>query len=220
MADRAAHVIALSLGSRLHRVKLFRMLYVQNAPTLISCPPMVTCVQCGLCKGLDKTKCHPWCRRIPKPKYICGVLRAKRAEVVAKGDEGFLLQERRSTMPSYVYVAAQDDNQISVLTIDDQTGRLKPQTELPMPGGPSLLAISPNRQDLYVGHREVPEISSHRIDPSTGGITRTGSISPPDAPGFIATDRSGRYLLAAYYQGGRAAVHPIGDDGAIAAPPD
>ena len=65
-------------------------------------------------------------------------------------------------MPNYVYVAAQDDNQIAVFTIDGETGRLTRTAEIPMPGGPSLLAIRPNRQCLYVGHRQVPEISSHR----------------------------------------------------------
>lgn len=122
-------------------------------------------------------------------------------------------------MPNYVYVAAQDDNQIAVFTSDGETGRLTRTAEIPMPGGPSLLAIRPNRQCLYVGHRQVPEISSHRIDPATGALTRTGSIAPPDPPGFLATDRRGRYLLAAYYQGGRAAVHPLGEDGAIKDPP-
>jgi 6-phosphogluconolactonase len=122
-------------------------------------------------------------------------------------------------MPSYVYVAAQDDNQIAVFMIDGATGRLTRKAEVPMPGGPSLLAIRPNRHCLYVGHRQVPEISSHRIDPATGALTRTSSVSPPDPPGFLATDRRGRYLLAAYYQGGRAAVHPIGEDGALEDPP-
>src|SRR5215472_2563639 len=122
-------------------------------------------------------------------------------------------------MPNYVYVAAQDDNQIAVFTSDGETGRLTRTAEIPMPGGPSLLAIRPNRQCLYIGHRQVPEISSHRIDPATGALTRTGSIAPPDPPGFLATDRRGRYLLAAYYQGGRAAVHPLGEDGAIRDPP-
>jgi 6-phosphogluconolactonase len=122
-------------------------------------------------------------------------------------------------MLNYVYVAAQDDNQIAVFTIDGETGRLTRTAEIPMPGGPSLLAIRPNRQCLYVGHRQVPEISSHRIDPATGALTRTGSIAPPDPPGFLATDRRGRHLLAAYYQGGRAAVHPLGEDGAIKDPP-
>jgi 6-phosphogluconolactonase len=122
-------------------------------------------------------------------------------------------------MTRYMYVASQDDNHISVFTMDGESGHLTRQAEVPMPGGPSLLAISPNRQALYVGHRQVPEISSHRLDPTTGGLTRTGSISPPDAAGFLATDRSGNYLLVAYYQGGRAAVHPLGEDGAIADPP-
>ena len=122
-------------------------------------------------------------------------------------------------MPNYVYVAAQDDNQIAVFTSDGETGRLTRTAEIPMPGGPSLLAFRPNRQCLYVGHRQVPEISSHRIDPATGALTRTGSIAPPDPPGFLATDRRGRYVLAAYYQGGRAAVHPLGEDGAITDPP-
>jgi 6-phosphogluconolactonase len=114
-------------------------------------------------------------------------------------------------MPNYVYVAAQDTNQIVVLTINDETGRLTPQAEIPMAGGPSLLAISPNRHCLYVGHRAAPEISSHRIDPETGGLTHLGSITPPDPAGFLATDRSGRYLLVAYYQGGsnsRRSINP------------
>src|SRR5262249_20025808 len=122
-------------------------------------------------------------------------------------------------MPSYVYVAAQDAHQLAVLTIYSATGRLTPQAAVPMPGGPSLLAISPNRHCLYVGHRAVPEISSHRIDPETGGLTPIGSITPPDPAGFLATDRSGRYLLVAYYQGGRVAVYPLGDEGALGGPP-
>ena len=90
---------------------------------------------------------------------------------------------------------------------------------VPRAGGPSLLAISPTQHCLYVGHRTVPEISSHRIDPATGALRRIGSITPPDPPGFLATDRRGRYLLVAYYQGGRAGVHPLGEDGAIKDPP-
>ena len=120
-------------------------------------------------------------------------------------------------MPSYVYVAAQDDNQIAVLTIDGATGRLTPQAQVPMPGGPSLLAISPNRQYLYVGHRAVPEISSHRIDPATGALTRTGSVSPPDPRAFwppTARPLSARGLLSrrprsgASDRGGRRSRRP------------
>jgi 6-phosphogluconolactonase len=122
-------------------------------------------------------------------------------------------------MAYYVYVAAVDDNKISVFAMEEATGKLTQRSEVSVPGGPSPLAISPNREFLYAAHRDVPGISSYRIDQSTGGLTQNGGISASDAPGFIATDRSGRYLLAAYYQGGRVGVHPIGEDGAIGKPP-
>ena len=122
-------------------------------------------------------------------------------------------------MPYYMYVSVQDDDKISVFTMDAETGKLTPQVEVPVSGGPSLLTISPDRKVLYVGHRSIPEISSFRIDQDTGGLTRNGTISPEAAPTFLSTDRKGRYLLAAYYQGGHVAVHPIGDDGAVGAPP-
>jgi len=122
-------------------------------------------------------------------------------------------------MPYYMYVALQDDNKISAFTLDADTGKLTPKASVAVSGGPSLLAISPNRNVLYVGHRSVPEISSWRIDHDSGGLTQYGTVSPEYAPTFLSTDRKGRYLLSAYYQGGHAAVHPIGDDGAVGAPP-
>ena len=122
-------------------------------------------------------------------------------------------------MPYYMFVALQDDDKISVLTMDAGTGKLTPKAEVPISGGPSLLAISPDGTTLYVGHRGVPEISSWRIDHDNGGLTRSGTVSPDDPAAFLSTDRKGRYLLSSYYQGGHAAVHPIGDDGAVGAPP-
>ena len=122
-------------------------------------------------------------------------------------------------MPIYIFVALQDDDKISVFTMDAESGKLTPKAEVPVTGGASLLAVSPNRRTLYVGHRTVPEISSYRIDHETGGLTQNGTVSPEDAPVFLSTDRKGKYLLSAYYQSGHAAVHPIGDDGAVGGPP-
>ncbi len=122
-------------------------------------------------------------------------------------------------MPNYMYVSLQDDDKILVFTMDAGTGQLTPKGEVPVSDGPSPLTISPDRKVLYVGHRNVPEISSHRIDPDTGGLTRSGTVSPEAAPTFLSTDRNGQYLLSSYYQGAHAAVHPIGDDGAVGGPP-
>ena len=122
-------------------------------------------------------------------------------------------------MPTYMYVSLQDDDKILMLAMDAATGHLTPQGEVPVAGAPSTLTISPNRQVLYVGHRQVPAISSFRIAPDTGGLTPSGTVAPEAAPTFLATDRTGRYLLSAYYQGAHVAVHPLGEDGAVGAPP-
>lgn len=122
-------------------------------------------------------------------------------------------------MPYHVYVCLQDDDKIAAFSMDAATGQLSRQAEVPVAGGPSSLAISPNRQVLYVGQRVTPAISSFRIDHRTGGLTLQGMISPAYAPTFLATDRTGKYLLAAYYQGGHAAVHPLSADGTVGDPP-
>lgn len=67
-------------------------------------------------------------------------------------------------MPYYMYVALQEDDKISVLTIDPQTGKLTPQVEVSVPGGPFTLAISPDRKFLYAGCRETPQLFSFQID--------------------------------------------------------
>lgn len=121
-------------------------------------------------------------------------------------------------MPYSLYVCLQDEDKIAAFTMDAETGQLTPQVDVPVVGGPSVLALSPDRHVLYVGHRTVPAISSFRIDPPTGGLTLQGTVAATHAPTFLAPDRTGRYLLSAYYQGGYAAVHPLAADGAVGAP--
>ena len=122
-------------------------------------------------------------------------------------------------MPYYMYVALQEDDKISVFTIDPQTGKLTPQVEVPAPGGPFTMAISPDKKFLYVGCRDNPQLSSFQINQVNGGLTQNGTV-PLDAwPVWVSTDRNGKFVLSAYYQGAHAAVHPIGDDGSVGGPP-
>ena len=121
-------------------------------------------------------------------------------------------------MTTYVYVAAQDDNKVSVFTMDAGTGKLTPKAEEPIPEGPHLLAISPDRKVIYIGQRGLPGISSWRIDQDTGGITKNGSVSTDGWSASLATDRKGKYLLSAQYQAGHVSIHPLGDDGSLGAP--
>jgi 6-phosphogluconolactonase len=109
-------------------------------------------------------------------------------------------------MPYALYVGLQDDDKIAILSIDASSGQLTRGADVPAPGGPSVMAISLDRRALYVGQRTQPALSSYRIDRATGGLTLLGTVSQPHAPTFLALDRTGRFILSAYYQGGGAAV--------------
>jgi 6-phosphogluconolactonase (cycloisomerase 2 family) len=121
-------------------------------------------------------------------------------------------------MPTYMYVSLQDEDKILILAMDAATGHLTPQGAVPVAGGPSHLTLSPDRKVLYVGHRTGTAISSFRIDSGSGKLTPSGTVALQAAPTYMATDRTGRFLLSAYYQGAHVAVHPLGEDGAVGAP--
>jgi 6-phosphogluconolactonase len=121
-------------------------------------------------------------------------------------------------MPYALYVCLQDDDKIAAFAIDAYSGQLTRRADVPAAGGPSVMAVSPDRQVLYVGYRTRPALSSFRIDPGTGGLTPQGTVAQQHAPTFLAPDRTGRFLLSAYYQGGGAAVYPLAADGAVGAP--
>ena len=99
-------------------------------------------------------------------------------------------------MAYYMYVSLQDDDKILVFTMDAETGKLTPKSEVPVSGGPSPLAISPDQKALYVGHRGSSELSSFRIDQDTGGLTQTGTLSLEAAPAYLSTDRKGKFVLS------------------------
>jgi 6-phosphogluconolactonase len=121
-------------------------------------------------------------------------------------------------MPDLLYVCLQDDDRIAAFAIDPQSGRLDPRGGAGVAGGPSVMATSPDRSVLYVGTRNTPAISCFRITES-GGIGHFGTTVAAHAPTFLAPDRTGRWMLSAYYQGGYAAVHEVVEHGTLAAAP-
>jgi 6-phosphogluconolactonase len=115
-----------------------------------------------------------------------------------------------------LYVGLQDADKIAVYSID-QVGKLSKQSEASAPGGPSVMAVSNDRQVLYIGQRGEAAITTFRIDPKTGNLTAAGTTAQPHAPTFLAPDRSGRFMLVAYYQGGGVAVFRLAPDGTVGA---
>jgi 6-phosphogluconolactonase len=121
-------------------------------------------------------------------------------------------------MPTYTYVSVSEEDRIAVYLTDPESGKLSPHSEVAVEGTPAPMAVDPTRRFVYVGRRGANKISSYRIDPDNGGLSLIGTVSLESDPCFLATDKTGRFLLSAYYAGGLAAVHPIGDDGAATGP--
>ena len=122
-------------------------------------------------------------------------------------------------MPYYMYITVQGEDKIARFTMDASTGTLTSLADVAVVGGPAPLAIDPKRQFLHVGQRGVCEISSYRIDQRSGDLSLLGAVSLNAEPCYLAMDRKGQFLFSAYYQAGKAAVHPIGPDGAVGSPP-
>jgi 6-phosphogluconolactonase (cycloisomerase 2 family) len=121
-------------------------------------------------------------------------------------------------MADVLYVGLQDDDKIVTFGIDAGAGKLVLRAETPAAGAPSVFAVSPDRRVLYVGYRSTPGIESCRIDSVSGALTSLGRVLTEHPPTYFAADRTGKYLLSAYYQGAYAAVHPLGSDGAVGGP--
>ena len=117
------------------------------------------------------------------------------------------------------YVSLQDDDRISIFTVDPGTGKLAWQEDVAVDGGPAPLAIDPSRNFLYVGRRGSQEISSYRIGQHTGGLSLLGTAPLQGEPVYLATDRTGRFVLSAYYYQRTAAVHAVNGDGVATFPP-
>ena len=122
-------------------------------------------------------------------------------------------------MPCFMYISLQGDDKILIFSMDPDNGKLEPRGDTEVTGGPAPLTLDPERRFLYVGLRDAIKLSSYTVNSGTGELSLIGTASLEADPVYIATDRSGRFLLSAYYYAGKAAVHPIGEDGVAYGPP-
>ena len=119
----------------------------------------------------------------------------------------------------HMYVSFQDDDKVSIYRVDRTSGDLMLQEEVAIDGGPAPLALSPDRRVLHVGRRGSQQLSSFRVDRRSGGLTHIRTVPLQGEPVYVSTDRSGRFVLSAYYYQSTAAVHAVADDGAASVPP-
>lgn len=116
-----------------------------------------------------------------------------------------------------VYVSLSGDDRILRLKLDLDEGSLHPDASYTVAGGPGPMAFSPREQMLYVSCRRDTRVNTLRID-SAGDLSLAGELTTSSGACYVATDRTGYYLLLAYYADGKITVHRIGDNGIACGP--
>jgi 6-phosphogluconolactonase len=124
-----------------------------------------------------------------------------------------------SKMNNHMYISLAGDDRVLHFLMHESTGQLSQIGDYAISGRPAPLAIHPSGRTLYIGRRGICQLSAYKRDLNTGKLTPQDSIPLPSDPCYLATDRTGRFLLSAYYQAGHVAVHPLDADGVPGHPP-
>jgi 6-phosphogluconolactonase len=123
-------------------------------------------------------------------------------------------------MSSYLYVPLIDEQKFLIFGMDAASGKLRLNRQIRLSARPYQLCADPRQQYLYQQLRSesYSAVASFRIDPASGDVTQIGEVELEADACYVVTDRSGRFLLAAYLIAGMVTVHPIGSDGAVRSP--
>ena len=122
-------------------------------------------------------------------------------------------------MQTHVYFSIAGENRIAIYTFDASNGSIEFQENIEVSGSPGPLALSLCGNYLYAGLRSSREIASFRIDEETKHLSLLQTTQLDADTCYIATDKTGNFLLSAYYGAGKVTVHAIGDDKTVQGDP-
>jgi len=120
-------------------------------------------------------------------------------------------------MSDYLYIPVGGAASLSVFSTDPVSGQIDLKHQVPLgKSGHAVCADSAGKR-LYVGlgAGDTYDIAAYAIDPQNGGLSALGEVAVEGMPCYLSTDKTGKFLLAAYYSAGLATVHAIGIDGAL-----
>jgi len=129
-----------------------------------------------------------------------------------------------TTSATFLYVGNGETRDVNAFRLDENNGDLAPIDTFAVPGPTAScfsfpLAVSPDKRFLFVVLRNEPwSVRSFAIDATTGRLDYLGFGPLADNTCYISTDKTGRFLLSASYQGSKVAVNLIGSDGIVLPP--
>ena len=127
----------------------------------------------------------------------------------------FSVWPSRALADSFAYVSLDGENKIVVYAVNDSDGTLNRQSETKLEGSAGPLCVSPDRRFLFASVRSAGKLAAFRISPNDGRLIHINTVSAGINPAYVATDRTGRHLLTAYYTEGKITSHAIGENGHI-----
>ncbi len=119
----------------------------------------------------------------------------------------------------FLYVANQNDDTVSVFSIDGD-GALAFVEDEPVAGGPGPLAVNADESRLYVAAVNGETVSAFAIDAATGALSAIGAAVGVSArPVYIAVAPTGSHLLLASYGDNKAQSYALEPNGALMGTP-
>ncbi|NKB69576.1 MAG: beta-propeller fold lactonase family protein [Candidatus Latescibacteria bacterium] len=122
-------------------------------------------------------------------------------------------------MAYHVYISNSGSDFFSHFLMDENSGKLSPQADIQLEGGPGAVATNPNGDILFAALRSAKQLASYRVNKSTGQLDKIGGAHLEEGPPFLGVDNTCSYLLTTYYGSGQVGVHGIGPDGTPSAQP-
>jgi 6-phosphogluconolactonase len=115
-----------------------------------------------------------------------------------------------------VFVSLTGDEQIKLYDLDLPSGALQLRSVSNAHGPSGALCLHPSGKVMLVAHVLSTTLASFHFDANSGDLTLINKVDTGiGIPAHLITDRSGRFLITAYYGGGGVTVHRLGADGAI-----
>jgi 6-phosphogluconolactonase len=119
-----------------------------------------------------------------------------------------------------VYVSNADSRDIYVMELNQTDGSAAMVEKVATGGTVMPLAVSPDRRFLYASLRSLPySVSSFSIDSQSGRLNLLSTVPLADNMANLATDKSGRFLLAASYTGNKISINQITAKGDVETQP-
>ncbi|MAT16374.1 MAG: 6-phosphogluconolactonase [Planctomyces sp.] len=114
-----------------------------------------------------------------------------------------------------MYLSIGGENRIALWNVDPMTGLASEVGSVNTGGAPGALALNPDENRLYAAVRSTGDVVTYELNESTGGLKELGRTPVLANPVYVATDRTGKFLLTAYYGEAKAAVYAINEQGVV-----